>query len=106
HTAPSRDHRRNVFIPAGEGACFRARVTCFVVNASNAAAAATDVIQNRFDDMRLDADLGHAGRRTSSQIVQYPGRNWLATVELGDVLVERNLVDAETAEHSAVMAEH
>src|SRR5215470_17790386 len=36
---------------------------------------AADVIYNRFDNVRLYAQLGHSGRRRPSQIMQYPIRN-------------------------------
>src|SRR5262249_21349399 len=43
-----------------------------VVDAGDAGAMAAEMVQRRLDDVRLDAEVGHAGRDGPAHIVQAP----------------------------------
>ena len=74
--------------PALERRSLFGLVCCFVVDAGDAALVAADVVQARFDDVRLDADLGGVGREAAAQIVRRPVRQ-ASPCNFGNALVER-----------------
>ena len=43
-----------------------------IINTSNAALVAADMVKHRFDDMRLDTDIGHAGSNRAPNVVNDP----------------------------------
>src|SRR6516165_4117960 len=43
-----------------------------IVNTTNAGTVAAEVIQHRFDVMRLDSDIGHTSRDSSTDVVKFP----------------------------------
>ena len=61
--------------PKVECASLLARVACAIVDARDPRLVAADMVDNGFDDVRLDAEVGHAGRDRAADIVQAP-RCW------------------------------
>ena len=66
-----------MFSPASKRGGFFRLVACPVVDASHAALVAAHIIQDGFNDVRRDADLGHAGSRGAAQVMQSPTRQQL-----------------------------
>src|SRR5262249_25313884 len=69
------DDGGDMLSPARERRDFLRLVGCAIVDASNAALVARDVIEDSLDDVRLHTDLGCPGGKRSAQIVNCPRRN-------------------------------
>src|SRR5688572_2560126 len=65
---------------------------------------AGDVVQHRFDDVRQDAQLAHAGRHCPADIVKPPGLH--LHTSLRTALVERRFCLAPALEATLTLAEH
>jgi len=76
-----------------------------IVNAGNAGFVAADVVQNSLDDVRQNANVGHAGRDRTPQIVQAPFGNFLFCL-FGDPLVERDAGFRPAGKSAASFAEY
>jgi hypothetical protein len=50
------------------------RILRAVIDASDAALVAADMVQHRFDNVRLNADVSHAGGNSSADVVMNPMR--------------------------------
>src|SRR5262249_48226102 len=95
HLAPliaTLDQRAEVTIPRLDRVLHRACVSAFVVDAADATNAAPGpalMIENLFDDMRLNAEVAHARGTRSSQIVQHPRPELVAEPRVERLLVLR-----------------
>ena len=77
--------RLDVFSPEIERLTFLCGVARTIVDASDPGLVAADMVEHGFDDVRLHAELGHAGRDRASHIMQPPG------ADRGGLLVECEL---------------
>ena len=64
----------NVLIPPRQCLRLLGGVLRAIVDAGDASLMSADVVQHGFDDVRLDADAGHAGGARSAQVVKVQGR--------------------------------
>jgi hypothetical protein len=67
------DCGKHVIGPCGQGDALLPLVSGAVIDAGDPGLVPADVVQDGFDDMRRDAELGHAGGDAAAQVVQDPG---------------------------------
>src|ERR1700731_2693246 len=65
-------HRSNILILLCQRRRLLGRVRASIVNTSNAALVAADMVKHRFDNVRLYADVGHARRDRPANVVNGP----------------------------------
>jgi len=82
-----------VLVPAGESVGLLGTVGSAVIDARNACPVTGDVINDRLDHMRQDANAHHSGYSGAPQIMMHPWGNRLA-VRLGDGGIEQSLFKA------------
>jgi len=79
------NQRHDVFGPQVQRFALFLVVSRPVVDTGNAALVSADVINNRLDDVRLHAQLGHASCCRPPQIMQHPIRNGIAKLLIQSV---------------------
>jgi hypothetical protein len=83
------DRGKHVVGPGGQRGALLFFLSCPVINPGHARLVAADVVQDRLDDVRRYAELGHSCGDAAAQVVQRPGRELCVEGGVEQVLATR-----------------